>query len=443
MGTALPIQICRFAQRSLNHVRTPLLLFILIIVSRAIFAQGFYFDAFDARSVGMVGSPFAGDASPASIAFDPAVTALRPGLHLSMGGMLGIRSATFTDTRPAPASDPYRVPPEYGTSNGVEAFPLCSFAYAPQRTPLGFGLSVVEPFQFHTVWPSTWFASSQATQTSANAVYATASLGYRVNKYVMAGASLHIVSGTLRAQRIGAPSDLPPFTVSSADEARGSGAAVSLSLLVRPSAQFSIAVGYTSGTNMTMKGSTTVVEPFTTLQEDMHTTMSLPTMINVGLSLRPSSALTIDASLTHLGWSGFDGWQFRYDDSVNLGKIRTIPFSFTNATTLRLGFEYVIRNALALRCGIGYASTPVVADSVSPYYPDASAILYAAGFGYSFTRNIRLDVGYRGRGFASRTATIMNVPGSYAIGQNEIAVSIALTFEPKTVSKNNPLTATR
>ena len=406
---------------------------LLLLLPSLCNAQGFLYDAFDARSLAMESAPFAVGMGAAGLLFNPASAASRQGMFMNVGGMLTMRQAEFSGTTTQSSIIPQ--PFSFATDNSVGALPQIGFAYGPSQMPLGFGISVSSPFQFSTVWPKDWPGSGSAESYDFHSVYTSFALGYRVNRMVTVGGALHVVTGGFTAT-------LQPMTIDNGGafsptgsaHAAGTGAAVSGSVIISPVQQFSFALGYMTGTNIPIKGSAQLNASGSPAR-DFNSIASLPTVLTAGFDIHPTNALRIDIGVAFTGFDGFAPFVLHFADSTI--PTQTIGPNLKNTTSLRLGVEYLLSRTLAIRGGVGYASSSLQDDSASQYFPDNGALLYSAGIGYQFTKNIRFDLGYRGTAFASKNGSASGYNGQYSPSQNLLAASIALAFEPTA----NPLAA--
>ncbi len=420
-------------------MRTVRVVFILLL-SQACFGQGFLFDSFDARSLGMASAPFASPSDASTLFLNPASCAYLHGLHVDAGAMLNIRTEQFQLLPSKTAANPAF---SGQTANGTEGFPLGNFVYSPQQIPLGVGVAVTEPFQFHTDWQSQWAGSTISHQADAHTLFTTLALGYKLSRMIYIGAGLHIATGgidMLRYQNDTLLAGTAGQTVNSSgvlSQASGTGAAIGISAMIVPTPQFTVAIGYMSSTNIPIQGNTQIIGSDTQNipQGNFHSQLSLPSLLTIGIASRPVRGLTLEAGVQLSGWSSFDQIQYIYDNKATA----TVPANFQNTFSVRFGVEYVMAGVFAVRGGIKYMSSPVTDSSISPLYPDANAFQFGFGIGLYFSKNIRLDLAYAGNSFSDRNATLYGNYGTYSIGQNQLAATFSYAFEPTSNPLNAPL----
>lgn len=367
---------------------------------------------------------------------NPASCAYLRGLHVDAGAMLDIRNEQFNLLPSKTTSNSVY---NGQTDNGTEGFPLGNFIYSPQQFPIGIGIAVTEPFQFHTDWQTAWAGSQIAHQADAHALYTTLALGYKVNRMIYFGAGLHIVTGGVNLLRDQYPDSLSMLdrTPGSAilSQGSGTGAAIGVSAMIAPTQQFSVAVSYITGTNIQLQGSTQIIgtSSSNTPSGNYHSQLSLPSILTIGVGSHPVRGLTLEAGCEITGWSSFDQLQYIYTNDSST----SVPAKFQNALSLRFGVEYVMAGVFAVRGGIRYSLSPVADSSISPLYPDANAFQFTFGIGYYFSKNIRLDLAYAGNSFSDRNATLYGNYGTYSVTQNQLAATFSYAFEPT----SNPLHA--
>ncbi len=120
----------------------------------------------------------------------------------------------------------------------------------------------------------------------------------------------------------------------------------------------------------------------------------LPRELRTGIWFAPYPELRLELDASYQAWSSLENTAVTY--SPNLfgdGPTVLTRRDWEDTTSLRLGLEGDITESFMLFGGVGYEPSPVPASTVEPGFPRGDAMVYAAGFSYSFPQ-ISFDVGY-------------------------------------------------
>jgi long-chain fatty acid transport protein len=90
-------------------------------------------------------------------------------------------------------------------------------------------------------------------------------------------------------------------------------------------------------------------------------------------------------------WSSYRTLDIRYNDGPGSPSITRKDWK--DVVALRVGGEYRVTPAVALRAGYAYDPTPVPGDTLSAELPDADRNCYTAGLGYK-AGPVTLDASY-------------------------------------------------
>jgi long-chain fatty acid transport protein len=138
-----------------------------------------------------------------------------------------------------------------------------------------------------------------------------------------------------------------------------------------------IPAGGTAGSSFATKGSTT---------------LHLPATAALGIAyIRDRVTVEVDVD-----WTFWSSWK-RLDIDIQpqgalLADINSRR-SWKSVAALRIGGEYRVTNPLALRAGFVYDPTPVPADTMDAFLPDADRLNYMVGAGYKY-KNWTFDGSY-------------------------------------------------
>ncbi len=147
-------------------------------------------------------------------------------------------------------------------------------------------------------------------------------------------------------------------------------------------------------------------------------TFELPREIRGGIWYAPYPELRIELDTSWQSWSSLESTAVTYSpDRVGDGPTIQTRRDWDDTVALRLGVEGNITDELLLFGGVAMEPSPVPDDTAEPGFPKGDALVYAAGFTYSFPA-ISFDVGYSYHMHDDRDARRQepeqpNVSGSY------------------------------
>lgn len=120
----------------------------------------------------------------------------------------------------------------------------------------------------------------------------------------------------------------------------------------------------------------------------------LPREVRAGIWYAPYPELRLELDASFQSWSSLEATDVTYDPNVfGDGPTVRTPRDWKDTTSLRLGLEGDITDNFLLFGGVASEPSPVPGSTVEPGFPRGDAMVYAAGFTYSFPR-ISFDVGY-------------------------------------------------
>jgi long-chain fatty acid transport protein len=145
----------------------------------------------------------------------------------------------------------------------------------------------------------------------------------------------------------------------------------------------------------------------------------LPREIRGGAWVAPYPELRLEADVSWQGWSSLENTDVIFSEGIfGSPRTETTRRDWKDTLGVRLGLEGDVTDAFALFGGVAWEPTPVPRQTIEPGFPRGDAIVYAAGFSYSFP-HLSFDVGYSlhdHESFGARGQEQLNpgVEGSYA-----------------------------
>ena len=137
--------------------------------------------------------------------------------------------------------------------------------------------------------------------------------------------------------------------------------------------------------------------------------------------------LTVEADIQYIQWAAYKGLDLKV--TTPLGTI-TQPDDkkWFDATTLRVGGEYLYDEKITLRGGLIYDLTPQPPSQTELTLPDADRIDISLGGSYKINENIYVDAAYMLVLSMEKTSKISSPPGTYNTTAHVISVNVGYAF---------------
>jgi long-chain fatty acid transport protein len=129
------------------------------------------------------------------------------------------------------------------------------------------------------------------------------------------------------------------------------------------------------------------------------TTITLPDLLQFGVSYEASDTLTLNADLEYTEWSTYDKIEVTSDNPLFNA---TDEKQWENTWCLRIGGQYKLSDRWKVRAGYLYDQNPVKEDRFETRTPDADRQGVSIGTGYT-SGNISIDAAYLYLRFNDRT----------------------------------------
>jgi long-chain fatty acid transport protein len=270
-----------------------------------------------------------------------------------------------------------------------------------------------------------------ATNTQIQTVTINPTVAFRVNDYFSIGAGLDVLLASAELARQLQLGDVETGAhLGGTSQGVGGNAGV-IATLIKD--RLAVGFSYRSAVDLTfgMQAHFGVPPELQTLLVDQkaQTSIQMPHNFSFGVMVRPLLPLTISVDVHHTLWQSLNELRVTFE---NPGTPALAAQTKWNASTsVRLGLQYVLKNAVALRLGLGYEKGSVPIDTLDPTAPVSDRWLVTGGVAYTVPRGVMRGfgggVGYIAGLSADRTATRTDFPATYS--QNVHLVSIALHYQ--------------
>lgn len=172
-------------------------------------------------------------------------------------------------------------------------------------------------------------------------------------------------------------------------------------------------------------------------EQGVRTEITFPNMAVWGVRVQPLPRLSVLADYQWTGWSTFREFPLEFEQLPD----SPLFLDYRDASTYRLGADYLLTDALTLRGGFIYNTAASPDVTVTPLLPEAERNYITAGLGYRFGERMGVDLMYqhltqadrrgrvRGRPTRALTAEDLNV-GVYSSTANLLGLSLFYQFGP-------------
>jgi long-chain fatty acid transport protein len=284
---------------------------------------------------------------------------------------------------------------------------------------LKLGLAVYTPFGSTVEWEDGWMGRFALTHLQLQSIFFQPTVSYKINDKIGVGAGLVYSQGKVNLQK-----DIP---VENADGTYGhaelsgkaNGFGFNAGIYLKPVEKFSIGLTYRSQVNMEVKsGDATFTVPAsltTSFPNGKFTgALPLPQVTTLGLGYSVTDKLMLALDINYVGWKAYDTLAFDYENNTPSLVDTKSARMYENTFAFRLGGEYNVIEALALRLGIAYGISPVKDGYVTPETPDANRVIYTAGVGYTIRNKFGVNASFYFSSFKREGTNLeTNLSGTY------------------------------
>ncbi len=355
------------------------------------FAAGFRLPDQDAAAMSM-GGAFVGEAdNPSAVWYNPAGITQLDGTRMS-AGVIPIYPVLTHETL-------------QGTTEVSERevhYPFTLFATRQLNDRATFGLGITSPFGLSTNWSALSSTAEVATFSRIKSLDFNPNIAYRLNDSlsVAAGVDFYRVQATLQKML---PGGTELFNLDGIGYGWGANGAV----LYKATDQMNIGLSYHSRVKVSVDSAqaTVVGVPFT-FTNTIKTEITLPDIMQLGLSYKLSDKTTLNGDIEYTWWSTYDRLVLESNTFLALtgGQTNTVndEKQWKNTLAVRIGAQHALSDHWKVRAGYVYDQTPVPDAHFETRTPDSDRHGFTMGTGFT-SGNTTVDLTYLYLMFAKRT----------------------------------------
>ena len=369
----------------------------LVMFSSMCYATGFRLPEQDSKAMGMA-SAFVGQAdNPSAVWYNPAGMIQLDGTRMS-GGVVGIY--------PVLTHDNNTVNP--GTTDVSERdihMPFHLYATHRLNDRIAFGVGLNNPFGLTTDWAPTSSTKYVATFTKVVTTEVNPNIAYKLNDNLSAAfgiAYVHLRATLEKTIRFVIPP--PPALVDLGDHnfrlsGDGDGWGFNAAVKYKVSDAVSTGLSYRSRVKVDLDGTADLTGGPAATSAAGSTSITLPDLVQLGVSWKASEKLTVNADLDYTLWSTYDRIVVT---SSNPLFNATEEKQWHDVWCLRIGGEYKLSDEWKLRAGYLYDKNPVPESHFETRTPDSDRQGLSIGTGYTKGK-MTIDLAYMYLLFNNRT----------------------------------------
>ncbi|MBC6991514.1 OmpP1/FadL family transporter [Hymenobacter sp. BT491] len=305
--------------------------------------------------------------------------------------------------------------------NVVTPFNLYA-SFGPAEGKFRAGIAVYTPFGSKLEYASGWEGRYSLTQIDLQSIFVQPTISYALTDKISVGAGLVVLAyGAVNLQK-----DIPLPSSNGSIELDGKAEhklGYNAGIYFKPTDNVSLGFSYRSKVDAHVKSgdvsfnniSSSFGSRFTATKFDV--TLPLPATFSFGVGVTPNDKVTIGLDANYVQWSKYQTLNFAFsgnngqggtsgvDGQVGGANFSSSKRSYQDALTFRLGGQYKVSDALALRAGVGYDFSPVKDGYVTPETPDADRVLLSAGASYDVGEHFGVDASFLFEDFKKRSQT--------------------------------------
>jgi long-chain fatty acid transport protein len=346
------------------------------------FAAGFRLPEQDSAAMGMA-SAFVGQADdPSAVWYNPAGITQLEGTMVS-GGVIGIYpELTHENTN--------------GTTDVSKRnwhLPAQLYATHKLSDAIGIGFGINSPFGLSTDWPNTSSTRYVATYSSIVTTEFNPNIAYKLNDDLSAAFGIAYIrlratleKTTFVVHPVFGPLGDHNFRLSGDGDGWGVNAAVKYNF----SETLHAGLSYRSRIKVDVDGTAELTGGPAAASGSGSTSLTLPDLIQLGVSYNASDALTLNADLEYTLWSTYDTLSIESDvPAFN----NTEEHQWKDVACLRIGGQYKLSDQWKVRAGYLYDQNPVKEEHFETRNPDSDRQGFSIGAGYT-SGNVTIDAAY-------------------------------------------------
>lgn len=348
---------------------------ITMLLSTAVFANGLSLNSIGTRALAMGGAFIGLSNDGTAIYWNPA----------GISGQANSIYIAVTDIMPFAS---YKMPLmgiDAETKTNHYIAPNVFAVYSLGDITLGFGAYV--PAGLGAEWDKADFGFEMMSKIGVFNFSPT--IAYKISDNVSIGAAVNIAYGMMELKM--AQDDGSGTNIQYSEDVTGWGFGASFGMKFKAAENLCLGLSVKTPLKISFDGDVTFGLPMT-LERDIE----WPWWFGAGIAFMPQENWTITADAQYTNWSSLDQietvYSFTHPQAGPMTMTQDMELKWDNAIQIRIGTEYQVSDAFAVRCGYYYDPAPSPDETLVVLFPSSTNHVITGGFGYQ-TGNIRFDLG--------------------------------------------------
>ena len=263
------------------------------------------------------------------------------------------------------------------------------------------GLAVYTPYGSSVEWDQNWQGAHLVNNIDLQAIFVQPTVSVRMGEHFSIGGGPIYARGSVNFNRNITPNPLLSDNGDPADvtlDATGISAwGYNLGMMFNPSEKVRLGLNYRSEIIMEARdGDATfsdvpVIAQGTFSNTRFNADLPLPAEVTAGLSVQVSEKLLLAFDYNYALWSVYDALVVDFENSVPTS---VNARNYKNASTYRLGAQYVATDKFTFRAGWYFDESPVQDGYFAPETPRNDSMGFTGGLTYQVNKKLGIDFSF-------------------------------------------------
>ncbi len=363
---------------------------ILCLLTATTYAGGYRVSTQSNRQLAMGHTGVAVMSSADVLFFNPAgLVHLENKLNISAGGF-GVFSDVNYQNRETGA---------FAETDSLMGTPFYLYGSYAVSDKFAVGLGIYTPYGSNVTWPTDWEGSHLVNEIELQAIFIQPTISYQLFENVSLGVGAMIAVGSVDFNRNASRSltdEQGNRSNVSISDSGVTGIGWNAGIMFTPNDNLSIGFNYRSLIDIESEDGEATFSNFPNSPlvpangvQGFTATLPLPAEATLGVAYKMDKWL-FALDYNRAFWSEYENLDIVFAD----GSESINPREYNDASTYRVGVQYMATESLTLRGGWYFDESPVQSGLFAPETPRNDSVGYTAGFSYNFSPRFSIDASF-------------------------------------------------
>ncbi len=277
--------------------------------------------------------------------------------------------------------------------------PFYAYASYAVSDKFAVGLGIYTPYGSNVTWPTDWEGSHLVNEIELQAIFIQPTLSYQIFENVSLGVGAMIAIGGVDFNRNASRSltdEQGNRSNVAISDSGVTGIGWNAGIMFTPTDEWTIGFNYRSLINIESEDGEATFSNFPNSPlvpsngvQGFTATLPLPAEATLGIAYKHDKWL-FAFDYNRAFWSEYENLDIVFED----GSESINPRNYKDASTYRLGVQYIATDALTLRGGWYFDESPVQSGFFAPETPRNDSVGYTAGFSYAVSPRFSIDASF-------------------------------------------------